>query len=467
MSEVMKPILLDETGQSINTTLGGLAKDTTAQGISAANQTIGSNINTKGNQIAEGLRDIANAISGKKTGTIYGFHINGSESDPEAAVTYLADAVGMNPAGMSFSSGGSFSYGSWERAFFMPRPCMLKYDGTVDYYLKENDYTKKEDGTASDVTNTSYAGNAMMEWGRNDKKIWMKIVPTSGDAKSGDVFIADYQADPDFHDWPFHNCDGVSVPHFYTPIYNGSLIDGKLRTLSGQALIFGKTAQEELDAAHANNPGQDILWETEVLADIELINALHYLMFKTLDVPAKLGLGFTSSNEAGMKAWRTGELNTKGLFFGYNDGTHAVKSFGMENWWGMQWRRYLGHIMVNGSQKCKLTRGTEDGSSAEGYNLTGDGYITKGVTPGGTSGGYISEVTFTEHGIFPKTASGSSSTYFCDGLWFNNAITSVPLRGGRAASGVKCGVASVNLNSAAGDADWNVGASLSCKPLAA
>lgn len=82
---------------------------------------------------------------------IYGFHIDSEESDPYACVTYLEDAVGMTPAHMNYAT-GEFDYGSWEDAFFMPKPCMLKYDGTVDYYLDPNDYSKKEDGTASDVT---------------------------------------------------------------------------------------------------------------------------------------------------------------------------------------------------------------------------------------------------------------------------------------------------------------------------
>ena len=36
-----------------------------------------------------------------------------------------------------------FDYGDWNEPFFIPKPCMLKSDGTVDYYLDENDYSKK------------------------------------------------------------------------------------------------------------------------------------------------------------------------------------------------------------------------------------------------------------------------------------------------------------------------------------
>ena len=46
--------------------------------------------------------------------------------------------------------------------------------------------------------------------------------------------VADHKADEGFHDWPFHNKNGQSVAHFYTPIYNGSVISSKMRSLSGQ-----------------------------------------------------------------------------------------------------------------------------------------------------------------------------------------------------------------------------------------
>lgn len=156
------------------------------------------------------------------TGKIYGFTINASESDPAQAVTYIKDAIGMTPAKMNYST-GIFDYGSWEDAFFMPKPCMLKSDGTVDYYLKPTDYTKKADGTASDVANTAYDGNAMMEWGQNGKKIWLKVIP-SGNKEGATVLIADHKAGNYFHDYSFHNCKGESVAHFYTPIDRKSVV---------------------------------------------------------------------------------------------------------------------------------------------------------------------------------------------------------------------------------------------------
>ena len=430
-----------------------------------------------GKAIEQAINRVANAI-GNKAGTIYGFHISNSESAPASKVTYLKDAVGMTPAKMNYTS-GQFDYGSWSDPFFMPRPCMLKSDGTVDYYLNPSDYTKKEDGTASDVANTAYDGNAMMEWGKPGQKIWMKIVPDAGNLGAS-VFIADYQADSDFHDWPFHNSAGVSMDHFYTPIYNGSIISDKMRSLSGQQVSNKKTCAQEITAAQLNNPAGQLMWNTEMHCDIVLINMLLILMGKSVDVQTVFGEGIhTSGSEAINNAFRTGVHNAKGLFYGTNSGTvtssdfsNAVKVFGMENWWGFQWRRYQGHVMVNGAQKVKNTYGTEDGSSSNSYTVdgvpTGDGYKSTGATAlSGTSGNYIKTEYFTEDGMFPcGSLDGSASTYYCDGCWYNNGITAVPFRGGYSYNGAKDGAFCLSLSGTASASGWAIGACLSCKPLA-
>ena len=446
MSTVIKPVILDETGKAL---------------VNAAEK-------------------IAEAITTSKPGTVYGFHIDGSESDPAAKVTYLKDAIGAVPAKMNFTS-GTFSYGSWEDAFFLPRPCMLKSNGQVDYYLDPDDYSKKADGTASDIADTSYDGNAMMEWGRNGKKIWLKIVPDSNHLGAS-VYIADHQADPDFHDWPFHNSAGQSMDHFYTAIYNGSVISSKMRSLSGQQVSKTLTAAAEITAAQANNPvAANVMWNTELHCDITLINMLLILMGKSTNTQEVYGQGMTTGgSEAINDAFRTGVHNAKGLFYGTNDGAvssgsygNAVKVFGMENWWGFQWRRYQGHVIVDGVQKVKDTYGTEDGSSANGYTVdgvpTGAGYKSTGATTlSGTSGGYIKNEYFTADGMYPCGAlEGTSSTYYCDGCWYNNEGVRVPLRGGSSNNGAWDGAFFLSLNNAASDAYWTIGAALSCKPLAA
>lgn len=401
----------------------------------------------------------------------YGFHIDGSESVPSAKITYLADAVGMEPAKMDYTN-DVFDYGSWKDAFFLPRPCMLKSDGTVDYYLDPDDYTKKADGTASDIANDAYDGNAMMEWGKNGRKIWYKIVPDANDDTSASVYIADYQVDEGYVDYPFHSFDGASHNHFYTPIFNGWLdTNNKLRSISGKQVMASKTATNEVTYAENNNPADTPIWNIEQYCDIVLITLLLWLMGKSTNTQDVFGNGISSGSQAGCEAYRTGSLNDKGMFYG-KDGsvntTTAVKVFGMENFWGLQWRRYQGHLLIGGSQYVKMTYGQEDGSTADGFSLAGTGYINKGHQPTGTSGQYLKTQEYDSMGFYPKNANNtdaSATKYYCDGLWFNNSGARVPIRGGNSSNGALDGASAVALNAGASNASWYVGASLSCKPL--
>ena len=136
--------------------------------------------------------------------------------------------------------------------------------------------------------------------------------------------------------------------------------------------------------------------------------------------------------------------------------------FGIEHYWGNQWERIAGYINDHGTQKVKLTWGTEDGSTAEGYNETGAGYISVGLTPGGTSGGYVSSATLTAYGLVSQTASGSSTTYECDGFWFNNGQTNYALVGGCSWEGALCGAFCSNVNNVASNSWWNIGCCLTC-----
>lgn len=423
-------------------------------------------LDSTGQAIVGAIQQVANAIS--KHGVNYGIRIDGSESVPDAKVTYLADAVGMVPAKMDYTN-NVFNYGSWKNAFFMPRPCMLKSNGVVDYYLDPNDYTKKEDGTASDIADASYDGNAMMEWGAGGK-IWMKIVPDSDDATSAEIYIANYKVDEGYHDWPFHNYSGKSGSRFYTRIYNGSLdSNNKLRSLSGMQVMASKTATQEVTYAENNNPASAHIWNIDHYADWVLITAILWLMARSTNTQAAYGEGISSGGQSACEAYRTGALNDKGLFYGSNGTSTANKVFGMENYaGGLQWQRMIGWLLINGNQNVKLTYGTEDGSSGTGFNLDGTGYIQRGHTPGGTSGQYLQTMEFDSFGFFPKKADNneaSATKHYCDGLWFNNSGTRVPLRGGPSYNGSVCGVSAVNLHPDASYAHWGGGAALSCKPL--
>lgn len=413
---------------------------------------------TTGKKIVDAINRLNRTF---QTDTVYGFHIDSSEADPSAAVTYLRDAVGMTPAKMDYTN-DKFDYGSWEDAFFMPRPCMLKKNGVVAYYLNPNDLTKKADGTDSDIANTAFEGNAMMEWGKDGKRIWLKVVPKGTDNASADVYFANYQADSDYHAWSFMDANGAYIDHFYTPIYNGSLVDDVMRSISGQAVSQKLTAEQEIAYAQAN--GDE--WMIENFGDRLLINYLLILMGKSLDTQGVFGQGITSGSESTFNEYTTGALNDKGLFYGSSSTSTAVKVFGMENYWGLQWRRTTGLVIQGGTIKYKLTESDADGASG-GYTITGSNYIDSSVVTAGTYGGYISAMGYEKDGAaIPADLSGSSSTYYCDGNWLNLGKNTHALFGGSAGGSAKCGAFYLTLNSSASSARWHDGAAVSCKPLA-
>lgn len=392
---------------------------------------------------------------------IYGWHVDPSISDSSNAVTYLEEAVGKTPAAMGAES---FSYGDWENAFFMPKPCMLRSDGTVAYYLNPNDYTKKADGTASDVANENFDGNAMMEW----PLIWYKFEGTETDGE-GYFYVSNVKIDNTYHCWCNIDSQNNITPHFYTAIYNGTGTT-KLRSISGVVLTpangSGSTnATQEETMALANNTTNGVEWYTEVWCDRLLINALLVLMGKSLNTQAVFGRGLDTGGQEAKEAYVAGTLNNKGLFWGDTaNGTSAVKVFGMENWWGCCRHRTAGCISVDRVLKIKLTYGTADGSTTVGYNQTGNGYISNGTIP--SSNNYIRAMAYNQYGYMASNVNGaSSSTYYAD--WFHqNTGTRGLMVGGTAGGGVDSGAFYFYLGSPPGSVYWSIGTTLSCKPLA-
>ena len=387
---------------------------------------------------------------------LYGFDLTIADSNPATRVTYPSDVENSGFAKAVMNFGGAFSYGSWPSTpgeKFMPRPCMLRFNGTVDYYLNPNDYTKKADGTTSDVANMNYGGNAMMEW----PKIYVKRWESNG------VYhfrCSDMKVDSDYECWSNYDKNNKEIPHFYTPIFFGSK-DGsnRLRSISGQSNFVSNTAQTEV--TYAKNNGADI-WYTEVLSDRELVNDLLTMMFKSTDLQATAGYGVCSASAA----IAPGSMNTKGLFWGAGDKTSGVKVFGMENWWGNIFRRIAGWCISGGTQKVKLTRGTKDGTTVGDYNFDGNGYKTiSGVNL--TRSGYISKMKTEPFGRFPMEANGSTTTFEADQVWADSGNGYYAFVGGRWNVGLNCGPFYAGLYNVPSSTRTAFGAALSCKPLAA
>ena len=113
---------------------------------------------------------------------------------------------------------------------------------------------------------------------------------------------------------------------------------------------------------------------------------------------------------------KTGTSNKKGMFWGslQAQNTYNVKFFGMENPWCHNWKYCAGIILPDGKTiHVKNTFSTIDGSSIEGYNDTGVGYINTGLKI--PSGGYIKSIQGNSKCITAPAVVGSSdTTYYSD-----------------------------------------------------
>lgn len=398
---------------------------------------------------------------------LFGFKLDQAESDPASMITYIEDNENYQSAYMDYTT-DMFNYGSWENAWFMKvKPCMLNYDGTVAYYLNPNDYSLKEDGTDSDIADKTFEGNAMV----GIPKTYWKIVDNGDD--TANIYFSNKKLDDDFVCWSHIDNNGNEIDYCYIPIYNGYSDGTRLRSLSGKTPMHSQTGTTEINLAKANNQNDNVIWYTEVYSDRMLINLLLLLIGKSTDTQSIFGKGYvTGGSQTSNSRISTGTMNTKGLFWGTNSTSIVgVKVFGMEHYWGNQLRRIAGWVCNKGNQMIKMTFGQFDGSTVDGYNTDGSGYISTGYTLNGSTGGYIGEMAFSKYGLIPLTINGSATTYYPDRMTYDSSLVGYCYICGSGASNAsdvsQPGAFYTNLKWAISYSQWHIGGtSVSCKPLA-
>lgn len=431
-----------------------------------------------------GIRTKLNPLGGKSSsgsggggsdGDAFGFRIDTTNSNPSTAVTYIGKNASYTPASMDFTT-GTLNYGSWGDAFFQPRPVMLKYDGTVDYELDHNDFTKKLDGSASDVSNTSYGGNCMIAF----PQVWMKF-ETNGNYQ--DVYIASEQLDSNYRCYTHINKNGVMLDEIFVMAYEPSNISNKLRSLADQTICISTAGTTMRTNAQANGTS----WDFMDLGTVQMIQMLFILMFKTLNSQEAAGAGIVKGNNNTYKTG--GATKDKGMFYALtNDATTSgvavtpIKVFGIENLWGNRYKWINGLMMHvgTGTLYYKLCDYTTDGTTVTGYNPNNTADAITGMKSKvlGTSSKtyYKLGMPSTSDGLMWDWSSsgGSNSTYYCDGMYFtmstNASYTNnyCPARfGGTYGNGAAAGLFCVFLRyyDPLSYSVSHFGASLSCKPL--
>ena len=380
---------------------------------------------------------------------LFGYDLDLSDENPATRVSYPADVDNASYQAVyqfTIPTTGqpiSVELGDWGIApgeKFMPRPCVLGFDGVVKYYLNPDNYLEKEDGSSSGITDSSLDGNVMIEWPKIYTKRW----------EENGVYhfrCSDAKLDSAYDCWCNYDKNDNVIDHFYTAAYLGYKDDSnRIRSISGVYPYRDGTTDNYVN--YAKNNGED--WYTEVLADRLLIQDLLVMMGKSTepDGAYTFGPGLVSSPTL----QSTGGTDNYGMFHGSgSDSGEAIKVFGMEHWWGNLYRYCAGYVFDTGSGSTdtpyrlflKITRGTHDGSTATDYSNDGEGYFicddldsqgslydtklgdVKYKTKQNGSkaySGYIYELHTTPYGrVFDVYAavyasiSGSSSTYYPDG----------------------------------------------------
>ena len=404
------------------------------------------------------IENLSEKVSVALGAKLYGYRINKNDINPATRVEYLYDAVGKTPAYMDFNT-GTFNYGTWEDDWFIKnnRPVALKFDGTVDYELDHTDFTKKLDGTASDVEDVTYAGNFMSEI----PLVWVRRWE---DDNYNYVAFSDKQLNENFHAYAHTNANGTVTDAFYAPMFRGFISDNKLRSIMGTNPTGNTTGSAQKTAIEACGSG----WQAWDKAKIDLIMDLLVLITKSTNCQKTIGVGdantYNASDTSTYGKMKSGyetdgtTRSTNAQFYGYEGddassgtyGKHHMIAFYIEDLWGNLWNRVWGFNLVDNVYKVKMT---------PPYALDSDTtYSILSITP--PSGeGWLKNVSSGEYGDVPSTIGASSTTGFGDYFYKNATENRLSLFGGRCSSGLRCGRA-WDLYFGSANSYWHIGASL-------
>ena len=387
-------------------------------------------------------------------GHVYGYDwlLPPAEADTESQISYPAGVNNENFGHVGVcGSDAEISVGDWQTFFddfLKARPVMLNFDGTVAKELNHSDQTLNLDGTASNVANSSVTQNAMVEL----PKKYIKRTASDG---YGHFLISEFKLSDDFSCDPWlYGSDrdtAVENDNIYLPMFEGGVVSSKLRSLSGLTPINTQTGATERTYAQACGSG----WDLDDYGDMCLISDFMLMVAKSTNVQTHWGMGHYAGGNDASSLHTTGSLVKTGPFYGGTGNTN-MKFMWMENWYGDRWERTLGCMMISSTIRVKpFPPYTTDGTTTNWTSL--------GHGIGGTSGGYISSVTYSKDGWAPSVASGADGKYLPDGAWFNAGPT-VLLRGASCSYGARVGLA-FSLDNPWSSSYWIIGASLTFKKV--
>jgi len=378
---------------------------------------------------------------------LFGYDWILAEADPESAISYPAGVDNANYENVpTVEADSAIDIGDdWQQFhdWLGIRPVMLGFDGTVLQELNHKNQTLTVEGATSSVADTSVSANAMVEFPKRYFKRWTDELGVAHFRVSRLKLGADWKCFP----WMYGDTEETAFENdfIYLPMFPGSSISSKVRSISGQTPMNTQTGATEWTQIKALGEG----WIFDDYCDAAMIIDYMFMMGKSTAVQEHWGYGHHSGGSAASSLHKTGLLVAKGPYYGGNGNTD-MKFMWLENWYGDRWERTFGVWYINNILYVKdFAPYTTDGDVTNYENLG------RGIT--GTSGGYISEVTYDEHGMIPKTVSGSQTTYVPDGCWFSNG-TQFLLRGAACYDSLLVGAA-FNVNNPFSHSNWSFGPS--------
>lgn len=388
----------------------------------------------------------------------YGFIEHNAVLAPGQRIEYIGINKNWNP--ISVTMGGGYTLNEWAAFPWLlgNKPYMVRSDGTPGYRLNEDDYTLKEDGTASDVANTAYDGGAFAWVPKIYKREYM-----AGDDRY--VLFSMTHADG-FEPIGFIDPDDKELEGAWLPMFYGSIVDNKMRSLSGIQPDHSKSTDAQNTAITAVGDRAKFLGGAlmHTLIDLEIMLA------KTTNLQSAYGSGNSSGYDASLTPTMGVKQNAVvggGQFFGTSDGKSLNKIFhSIVLGSYQQWMRDPYMLLVNGRYKV---------SKNYKYDLTGTTYTDTGINltkilkdDGGQNTGIFyphKYQTIPGFGHLPvHPCKGSTSLGGCDGLWQNCEITAVALRFGTCYNGATGGGRYLSFDNTAGNARWTFGSALLLLP---
>lgn len=317
--------------------------------------------------------------------------IDDLDSDPEKALTYADDAIGMTPGA-----------DEWDNTLIFKdiRPCVLK-DGEVLYYLDKNDYTKREDGTDADIT--TLGNDVMIEIPKLGYRLThtnnvTKVSVTNNPDGEEDGFcyyaheVPDSSLTSDTTDKSFL----VKNDYIYIGAYIGTISDTK---------IYSSSDKTSSTSSILNIRNRDANFGSLTYYQYLLLQCLYLIKYKdrnSRNYFSKLSNSMSSNKTTGL---------TNKLGFNGSDENVGNKFIGIENLFDKA--TFLSGVLfitssitdAYGAYRSIYTPNYTKQYliSTNGYPLTKTGYMS--IAIGTNESGFLP--------LLGSSVTGSSSTYYC------------------------------------------------------